>query len=582
MLVSPQSITVITFTKESAENMRRRISNEENNEVYVVLEKRPTRITTMHSLGLEIVRTHASDLGLPDDFTMLTDGGLREVLFRDAAYLCGCAEDDGKRANDLRQKTIRPNAQSIEERITVQYESILRANGAIDYDDQILLASKILSENAVASNEYGNAASHLLIDEYQDINLGQRLFISLLSRGHTSGLFVVGDDDQSIYSFRGGTPKYIREFHLEYGRDAKLFCLDRSRRCPDKILHSALNVVESFDPSRKEKPQATFGPDKQNGEPVIVHDVATDDQEAYVISEIVKKSVPKHSVLILIPAKQYADKIKRALRGRHVHYRHTPPVDDTGIALLKVVDDWMEDINDNFSLRLCIEYICESGEVSVPSRRSRKEETREKRKKALTLIALLWRGVIEKGLTFWNSLDFEKEKEQLYTDFSEKLSSLREVDKKNVSEFLLRVARDLGLWSNRGDLMKEVRSWVDELRSHGQNAEGQVRILTFQAAKGLEADVVCAVGFDEGILPREGATPADIEETARLVYVSMTRAKKDLHLFHARTRDAAVTYLKTSFALAPSRFLNSIKKEHKQPRYHLAPSKKKDNKVTLT
>src|SRR5882672_11335107 len=421
--VSPQSITVITFTKEAAENMRRRISNEESKDVYAAPEKRPARITTMHSLGLEIVRGHAGDLGLPEDFTMMTDTGLRKILFRDAAYLCECTEDDAKRANDLRQKTIRPKTGSVEEKIIAQYEAILRANGAVDYDDQILLASKVLSENASVRSEYAAAASHLLIDEYQDINLGQRQFIALLSRDHTSGLFVVGDDDQSIYSFRGGTPKYIREFCLEYGRDAKLYCLDRSRRCPDKVLHSALNVVEEFDPTRTKKPAATFGTDKQNGEPVIVHDVASDDQEADVICDIVKKAIPKLSVLILIPAKQYADKIKRALRKKRIHYSHTPPVDDTGLALLQVIDDWIENTNDNFPLRLCIDYICESGEVSVPSRLSRKEETKAERRKAMSSVALLWRPVIEKGLTLWEVLDAQKEKERLFTDLSEKLSS---------------------------------------------------------------------------------------------------------------------------------------------------------------
>jgi superfamily I DNA/RNA helicase len=571
--ISPQSIAVITFTREAAENMRRRISSEESKDVYIAPEKRPARITTMHSLGLEIIRGHAVELGLPEDFTVMTDAGLREILFRDAAYLCGLTEEDGKRANGLRQRTMCPASGSVEERITGQYEVILRASGAIDFDDQILLATKVLSENAAASSEYGAAASHLLIDEYQDINHGQQQLISFLCKDRLSGLFVVGDDDQSIYGFRGGTPKYIREFHLEYGQNAKILCLDRSRRCPDKVLHSALNVVESFDRSRTRKPPTTFGADKQNGEPVFVHDVASDDEEARIISDIVKRSVPKHSVLILTPTRHYAEKIKRALRQKRLHCSHTPPVDDTGLALLQVIDAWVGDTSDNFALRLCIEFVCESGEVSIPSKLSRKEEMKARRAGAMSSIASLWAGVIENRRTLWESLESEKENESLFAEISKKLSSLREVDRDNVSEFLSRAARDLGLWSHRGDLMKEIGSWIDELRSHGQGADGQVKILTFQAAKGLEADVVCAVGFDEGILPRNGAAPADLEETARLVYVSMTRSKKDLHLFHARTRDAGVTYLKTSFALAPSRFLGSIKNEYKQQCYHQAPSK---------
>jgi ATP-dependent DNA helicase UvrD/PcrA len=573
--VSPQTITVITFTREAAANMRRRISNAESTEVYLTPEKRPARITTMHSLGLEIIRDHTSDLGLSEDFQVMTDPRLRNILFRDAASLCGYTDDDAKQADNMRQRTIPPKGGSVEGQIIQQYEAILRGNNAVDYDDQILLASKVLSENESVCSQYAEAAHHLLIDEYQDINLGQRQLIALLSRNHPTGLFVVGDDDQSIYSFRGGTPKYIREFHIEHGNETKVLCLVQSRRCPDKVVHSALNVVASFDPSRKEKPTPTFSADKQNAEPVFVHDVASDDHEASVICDIVRRAIPKHSVLILIPARQYAEKIKRALRKRRIQSSHSAPIDDTGLALLQVIDDWIEEQTDSFALRLCIEYICESGEVSVPSSKKRREDLKARRRQAMSKIASLWRDVIKNGNPLWRVLESQKDKDQLFADLHEKLNAFRELGTASVSEFLSRASRDLRLWPNRESLMKEIRSWIDELRSHSQNAEGQVRILTLQSAKGLEADVVCVVGLNEGILPRTGAGPADIEETARLIYVSMTRAKKELHLFHARTRDASVTYLKTSYSLKPSRFLTAIEDAHKKVRYHQAPSKRK-------
>src|SRR5713226_7682057 len=137
--VSPQSITVITFTKEAAENMRRRISNEENSEVYVPAEKRPARITTMHSLGLQIIDDHRSDLGLPEDFKILTDSRLRKILFQEVAFRCGQNESDAELADDLRRKTIPPKQGSVEEQIIHSYETILRTNRRIDFDDQILL-----------------------------------------------------------------------------------------------------------------------------------------------------------------------------------------------------------------------------------------------------------------------------------------------------------------------------------------------------------------------------------------------------------------------------------------------------------
>jgi DNA helicase-2/ATP-dependent DNA helicase PcrA len=573
--VSPQSITVITFTKEAAENMRRRISNEEISEVYVPVEQRPARIMTMHSLVLQILRDHRSDLGLPEDFEILTDPELRKILFRDAGFLCGQNESDAELADNLRQKTIPPKPGSVEEQIIQSYEAILRANKRIDYDDQILLASKLLSENADVRRQNAAAAHHLLVDEYQDINLGQHQLIALLSGEHPAGLFVVGDDDQSIYSFRGGTPKYIREFHMEHGSNAKICCLVQSRRCPDKVVHSALNVVEHFDPSRKEKPQPTFSTEKQNAEPVFIHNVASDDQEATVICEIVKRAIPKQSVLILIPAKQYANKIKRALRMRRIQCSHATSFDDRGLALLQVIDDWIEQPTDSLALRLCIEYICESGVVSVPSRRSRREDAKAIRRQAMSGIANLWQGVIKYGFSLWEILESLKDTERLFAELHEKLCGFRKLGEVNVAEFLSLAARDLRLWSSREHLMKEVRSLIDELRSHNQDGEGRVRILTLQAAKGLEADIVCVVGLNEGILPRTGASPADVEEAARLTYVSMTRAKNELHLFHARTRDASVTYMKASYSLKPSPFVDAIERKHTKVQYHQAPSKKK-------
>ena len=144
--VSPDAITVITFTKEAAQNMRRRIADEEKPDVYLPIEARPERIMTMHSLGLEIVRAHADLLGMPQRFRVLTESRLRPLLFRDAALIAGYGEEEAAESNRLRQNSAKLPSGSPIEKITKGYESILRACGSIDYDDQILLASHLLSE----------------------------------------------------------------------------------------------------------------------------------------------------------------------------------------------------------------------------------------------------------------------------------------------------------------------------------------------------------------------------------------------------------------------------------------------------
>jgi len=577
--VHPDTITVITFTKEAASNMRRRIRNEENQEVFISPERRPDRITTMHSLGLEVIRSHPNVIGIPEDFVVVTDSTLRRVLFRDSSLLCGFDETEQRAADIARQRCADVGPGTTSAKIIKVYEDILRANNAIDYDDQILLACEILEHDRVARDKYTSAARHLLIDEYQDINSGQRRLISLLSQAHPEGLFVVGDDDQSIYSFRGGTPRFIREFQREHGGQSRLqvLCLAESRRCPDKVLRAALSVVTSFDAERITKPEPTFAPIKCDGKPVRIHNVATDDQEAEVIARIAHHALPKKSVLILIPAKQYAEKIKRELRRRGISYTHPPTLDDSGFALIDTTYSWVQDPNDNFALRLCLEALCEGGVFDLPSERSRKTDSIATRRKHLTSIASLWKEVIDRRYpTLRGALESKAGAEGGFlAELHQRMDALRQIKPDNVADFLSATARDLRPWPSHGALVKEVRSWLEELRTHGRGAEGTVRIMTLQAAKGLEADVVCVAGLNEGVIPREGASPLDLEETARLVYVSMTRAIQELNLFHARKRNGSITYLRESYSLKPSRFLSALNPRDVQIQYYEAPSTKK-------
>jgi len=575
-VVPPENVTVITFTREAAENMRQRIADEEKKDVYLEPEKRPAAIMTMHSLGLEIVRPNYEKLGLPEDFKVLTNSLLRRIIFRDAALRIGATEADGKAADTCRQKCETPEAESVEAQVIVEYERILRSNGAMDYDDQITLACKILREHEAIRSVVSTRASHLLVDEYQDINAGQHALIKLLAGDHPSGMFVVGDDDQSIYSFRGGMPRYIREFEKDFGPEVKVRGLALSRRCPDTVLLAALSVIAANDANRLGKPAPEFDKKTANGSKVRVHNVATDLQEAQTIAAIASKALPKKTVLVLIPAKQYAEPVKQALRRRGIASEFPPSLDDSGFVLLDTLYEWLQNPNDSFALRLCIEAICEGGTLDIPSKRVRKAAQVSARQEKLRMVANLWADVIEKGISLWEALQARAKSEGgLFADLLQRLKALQECPPKDVHEFLSRAAENLHPWVSLDSFMAEVRSWLGELRAHGKGPASSVRIMTYQAAKGLEADVVCVVGLNEGILPRQDAMAEKLEEAARLTYVSMTRAKEELHLFHARKRDASITFLNESFQLDPSRFIGAITAEHREDQYHQAPSKAK-------
>ena len=209
--ISPDRITVLTFTNQAAINMRRRLSNVEKRNLYLPGAQHPKRISTLHSLGHTVITDCSQKLKLPRKVAIVKDR-IREIIVRDAAQLSGFTSEAADAVVQCRQfGNCQPGREDNCE-ICYKYREITLACGAVDHDDQILLAYQLLSEDNALLNEYQSEATHLLIDEYQDINPGQFRLIKLLSGGQEEGLFVVGDDDQSIYSWRGGSPEFIRNF----------------------------------------------------------------------------------------------------------------------------------------------------------------------------------------------------------------------------------------------------------------------------------------------------------------------------------------------------------------------------------
>lgn len=581
--VDPESITVITFTKEAAKNMKQRISDEEKKDVYLTFENRPKHITTMHSLGHGIVREYSESLGLHKNFLLVTNKELRNILFIDAALASEFNEVEAKNANISRQIGDVRDSDDNTHIITQNYEKLLRKNMSIDYDDQILLACKILCENHTAKEIYSNSSKHLLVDEYQDINSPQREFIRLLSMNNEEGLFVVGDDDQSIYSFRGGSPKYIRDFVNEFGNKSKFLSLNKSRRCSDKIILASLNVVEKIDKSRIPKPEPSFNEDKKNGDPILFHNSANEEQEAAIIAKITQTAVNKNQeVLILIPAKQYADSIKVKLRRKNIVYDHFLPTDDSGISQILDLYRWLEFPEDNYALRKCIDFLIKSKAIDIPSAKVTKPEKVKQRSDALKQIAHLWDGVEFGEKTLWDVIkskakDKANESNGIIIELYNTLNEISKCKDKDVGELFAVITKFINPWRNQTALINEFQSWRDELNVRKSDTTADVRIMTLQSAKGLEADIVCVVGLTEQIQPRDNLTSEEIVESARLTYVSMTRAKNTLHLFHARNRKASITYIDSSYNLHQSRFIDAINNDYIETKYHQAKSKITNN-----
>jgi DNA helicase-2/ATP-dependent DNA helicase PcrA len=567
--VEPTTIAVITFTAAAAANMRNRISDPRKAELCVKQELQPDLICTMHSLGYAVIRDNLPLLSLAGVPSVVRDDSTKSMLMKDAAQLRGHRRKDAEAPTMCRQYGHCQPEESQKCRICNTYEAILRSCNAIDYDDQILLACRILRENPKVAESWRTRTRHLLVDEYQDINAGQYELIRILSEGQEDGLFVVGDDDQSIYSWRGGSPEFIREFEKHFGQNATVTPLRRSFRCPRIILEGAFAIVKEYDKGRRDKGAFTYN--MGDGNPIVVHNVASDKKEAAAVKAIIAEALPSKDVLVLVPNRNYARLICDALRRTRLAFVAPEPAPGEGLPVVERFVAWVREPQDNLALRESIENMLTAETSPLPSPRVRKPEKLEAREKGFATVSSLWKAVIEKKQSLWQALGEWGDADGVLGYLKEGLDSLKSaVDAGALPSVLSCVADRLRPWRSFDAFADEIQNWVSRSDQAGAGQASAVRVMTFQGAKGLEADVVCIIGVEEGTVPRDGA---DLEEQARLFFVSLTRAKTDLHLFHARSRSGAVSFQQIHKPNGPhtlkrSRFVDAMPSEVVKSRFH--------------
>lgn len=572
--ISPDQITVITFTSAAASNMHDRISDTSRVETYVKHDLHPNKICTMHSLGQGIIKEKTSELGITENIGVVYSDDMRNIIAEDAAQLEGYARKDGKEAMNCRK--IGRCAQTTEKKckICTKYQKILRSCSAIDHDDQILLACKTLKDYPDVLERFQAQCRHLLVDEYQDINAGQFELIQLLTKGQSEGLFVVGDDDQSIYSWRGGSPKFIRMFQKHFGKDSTVEALRKSYRCRLPVLEGALAIVTQYDKDRLDK--GTLEYENKTGQKVIVHSVPSDAKEAVAVRKVVEKIMPPRKVLVLIPNKYFSTAIVSELRKASIKFTAPTRLPGEGMPLIATLDEWLTNNANSLALRDCIEAYAENPSSGIPSRRVRRVDKIKLRDDSLLSISQLWSALLDgKSANLWDALSKKKKENKLYSSLFLAFNGLKVLHANNdsPSEFISQVIKELSPWSTVSSLLEEIDSWVETSERTAGGKGRNVALVTFQSAKGLEADVICVIGAEEGQLPRQTYSDEQLAEQSRLMFVTMTRAKEELHLFHARNRSASVVHRQVHAKgkppdIAPSRFINSIPQEHKESRYH--------------
>ena len=458
--VDKNEITVITFTNEAAINMRKRISQEGDERVYVEPELQPSVICTMHKLGHRIIKDNYPelDVGLKRDFRVLSSQDLKDILIADCSQIVGEKRENAKETIICRQRGRCEKTDSKKCEICSEYTDLLRRFNYIDHDDQIFLACEILRENDDILREKQLSTKYLLVDEYQDINYVQWEFIKLLSKGNTENLFVVGDEYQSIYGFRGGDLVYIRNFREDYGPDAKVKDLLISRRCPSNILKGAFHMVHKYNGGDIRILEKIDFKNESNIK-IKVCNFTQQNIEADFISREIKEIGTSYDVLILVPKRAYIIPIKKALRKKFINSYCEYDIEKTDLHLLNILINWIKEPSDNFNFRLLLEYIINKAASDIPAKQaeySGKEKTKEKREQAFKQISNFWREVRERR-TLYLRLKTLKD-EPLFKKLVETIETLRKVyeTEDDILNFTREAISKLRLWLKKSKFSGEL------------------------------------------------------------------------------------------------------------------------------
>ena len=565
--VNPHNILAITFTNKAAKEMKDRL--------YMLVGdlSKKLQVSTFHSFGLKLLRENYDTLGYDKNFVIMdSDDSLTVVkkIIKDMGY-------DPKIYNPraIRNKGgghiegyFVSDYEKVVQQVYAKYETKLQRNNSVDFDDLLLLPIELFKKNPDVLDKYQDLYQYLLIDEYQDTNEAQYILTKLLCAKNRK-ITCVGDDSQSIYSFRGANYKNILNFENDY-KDAKTILLEENYRSTSTILDAANQVIKN-NKMRKDKNLWTA---RGVGDKIKYYRAYNEKDEAqYVIrkvKELVNRGVEYQDIVVLYRTNAQSRVIEDEFLKENLPYRVVgslyfyarKEIKDL-IAYLRLIHN----SKDNISLLRAIntpkrgiglktiENLQEKADLEGTSiydaitsgKEMEFKNTIEKLKaisEDLTLTELIDKVLDASGLR----ADLESEKTLEAEVRLENLEEFKSITKSfeeregliSLEDFLLEIS-----------LISDVEEYKDD--------PNRVSLMTVHSVKGLEYNHVFVVGMEEGIFPHMNSLMenSELEEERRLCYVAITRAKDDLHLVNARRR----TLFGKEQINPVSRFLSEIPKE---------------------
>ena len=584
-LATPWQVLAITFTNKAAGELRERLVSaigEEANDIWAY---------TFHSCCSRILRRFGEKIGYTNHFTIYdTDDsrrvmkqcqkqlGIEDKLINHKSILAEIsrAKDSLISPEEYKQTAQNDFRKSKIAECYELYQAQLKKSDAMDFDDIIFNTVKLLKENEDVRNIYQTQFKYVMVDEYQDTNHAQYVLTSLLADKYKN-ICVVGDDDQSIYRFRGATIENILSFENHY-KGAKVIRLEENYRSTQNILDGASAVI-SHNKNRKGK---TLFTRSGSGDKIVYKTVMSESEESqYIIDEIVKNvnngmKYSDHAILYRMNAQSRnlevmltKSGISHRIIGGHrffdrkeikdiVSYLAVINNPSDNVRLQRIINVPKRAIGDTmFANVLEIGAGLGMSAFEVCERADEFQKTSRSASKLMNFTKMIrdFQECIENGmglndllqevLDVTKYLDYLQEEPETYEDRVNNIKELssmfikyeEESEDANLSEFLEDVA-----------LISDIDSYNED--------EDAVVLMTLHSAKGLEFPVVFIPGMEEGIFPGNQSmfSEEDLEEERRLAYVGITRAKKKLYLISSQQR---MLYGQTSRNM-PSRFLREI------------------------
>ena len=588
--VNPYEILAITFTNKAAKEMKSRVEGlvgDVANRIW---------LSTFHSFCAKFLRFELDNfLGYNSNFTIydtsdsqvVIKAALKALNLDDKYYPVGAmisAISDAKNklmfASDYRKQARDFYQQKVAD-VYEYYERELRKNNALDFDDLLLVAVKLLQSNAAVLDKYSKRFKYVMIDEYQDTNHAQYLLAYLLS-SHWKNIAVVGDADQSIYAWRGADIQNILDFEKDYPNCTSIK-LEQNYRSTKIILDAANAVIDN----NEGRPEKNLWTDKVEGAKIQHFTAQSEHEEAAFIGDtIVKKhdihGEPYGDMAILYRTNAQSRVLEEALIKRALPYTMVGgtkfydrkeikdvlaylrvlynPFDD--LSLLRIINVPKRSIGATTVSKLQ-DYARENGTslfmtlTQLHLVDTIKGKTKEKLEEFGILIFTLVAEMDDKSVL--DILEAILDRTGYLVQLEESTDPQDQARAENIGE-LLSVAKDFQDTNPTGtveDFLEQV-ALVNDVDSFEQE-ESKVTLMTLHAAKGLEFPIVFLGGLEEGLFPhsRTLMNPEEIEEERRLAYVGITRAEKELYISNATTR---TVFGRTSSYL-PSRFIDEIPAE---------------------